>query len=263
MTKPSNWHEDNGFKYRLFPAKTEKPDCVIVYLHCLDGNAEIPYRYLRALQDKIPGADVIVPQAPIKTQKSPFVADGKGYSWFPLGGEIATQIKTWIAHITKRLTIAEQMEAFAHAHLVKRGLTEDKLAYYGHSMGGIVALQAGLSGDKPVAAIVSSSGSVIPMTKVKNKSKVFLQMGGQDEVFNAPMPPMPPKGFLKRIFAKAVARLSLGHARSIERLHEQGVPLTEKVYPKQGHLQSYKAWTDGVEFMAKALARREPNSPTG
>lgn len=252
MATTSTWHEENGFKYQLFTAKTAKPDCLVIYLHGLDNVAEIPPSYVSAVHAKIPGADIIALQAPIKIRKSLAYPDPKGYSWFPLGMSIKSEARTWFNHIFKRLTIAEKVEAFAKGQLAKRSLTEDKLAYYGHSMGGIVALQAGLSGDKPVAAIVSLGGSVVPLTKVKNKSKVFLQMGEKDDVFNTPPVPVPEKGFLKQIFARAAENLSLRHARSMDRLKDK-VPLTEKIYPNQGHPHNDAMWKDGVEFIAKAF----------
>jgi predicted esterase len=260
MTRPSSWREDDGFKYRLFPAKTEKPTSLIVYLHCLEGDTDLSYRYLHFLQSKIPGADVIAVQAPIKVIKSPRFPNPKGYMWFPFGGSILSQVETWLTHIFKRLTIAEQVEAFTKNQLEKRGLKEENLAYYGYSMGGIVALQTGLTGDKPVAAIVSRSSVVVPFTKVKSKSKVFLQMGELDDGFNKPATPLPKKGFLKQVFTAVANRLSLSHVNSVKRLQEQNVPVTEKVYPKQVHEQTYEAWKDAVDFMAKALAK-PPSAP--
>jgi len=247
------YDQGNGFNYTLFPAKTEKPESLIVYLHGANDNAEIPTNYLRALQEKIPGADVIALQAPIKVIKSPRFPNPVGYNWFSFGGSILSQIETWVTHIFKRLTIAEQIEAFTQAQLAKRGLTETNLAYYGYSMGGIVALQTGLSGEKPVAAIVSRGGTFLPFSRVKNNSKVFLQMGENDEKFNTPAP-LPQKGFLKQVFAEVV---SLRHVSSVRRLQAHKVSVTEKVYPKQGHEQNYSAWKEAVDFMAKAL-----NKPT-
>ena len=259
MAVPSTWHEEDGFQYRLFSAKTEKPTSLILYLHGLDGNAEISDAFIDHLHQKIPGADVIALQAPIKIRQSNTFREPKGYSWFPFTMSIKSEVKTWFNHIFKRLTIAEKVEAFTKSQLEKRGLAEDKMAYYGHSMGGIVALQAGLSGDKPVAAIVSDGGAVMPVTKVKNNSKVFLQMGQFDELFNKPTPSQPPqKGFLQQIFTRSAENigLALNHDRSVQRLKSQNVPLTEKVYPQQRHMQYYTSWKDGVEFIAKAFAAK-------
>ena len=189
----------------------------------------------------------------MKVRQSLVYRDAQGYSWFPLIMSLKSEIKNWFTHIQNRLPIADKVEAFAKSQLAKRGLAEDKLAYYGHSQGGIVALETGLSGDKPVAAIVSFASSVVPLTKAKSKSKVFLQMGEHDNLFNIKLPQLPEQGFLKRTFGGAVQRISLNHSSSVQRLKDQNVPLTEKVYPHAGHMQDQGIWKDGVDFIAKAF----------
>jgi predicted esterase len=258
MTQPSDWHEEDGFKFRLFPAKTAKAESVVIYMHGVGSSPDdIADEYIKRLQQKVPGADVIALQAPIKIRKSTAYPDPHGYSWFPLIMSLKSETKMWLTHIFNRLPIAEKVENFAKKQLTKRGLTEDNLAYYGHSMGGIVALQAGLTGKKPVAAIVSLAGSVMPFTQVKNNSKVFLQMGEKDDLFNAPPMPMPEKGFLKQAFVRAAEFICLGHHRSVERLKGK-VPLTEKVYPNLTHENNVTMWEDGVDFIAKALSKPGP-----
>ncbi len=255
---PSNWHNENGFEYALYPAKNTTADSLIIYMHGVGSNAKIDASYLRSMRDKIPGADIILLQAPIEIKSTSVPSDEKGYSWVPFGGPLKPQVQAWLSHVFNRMPVAEQVEAFASAQLTKRGLTEENLAYFGHSMGAIVALQAGLSGDKPVAAIVSRGGTVLPFTKAVSKPKVFLQMGELDELFNGAPPPPTEKGFLRRAFSLAGNHFSLRHERSVERLQKQQVPLTEKVYPKQGHGHDYTAWNEGVDFIAKALPQRKP-----
>src|SRR5437588_718561 len=99
MTGSSNWYEHNGFEYRLFPAKTGKPESLIIHLHGVNNKAEIDPQYLSFLQSKIPGADIIALQAPIKIVKSERFPEPKGYSWFPFGESIATQVGNWFNHI--------------------------------------------------------------------------------------------------------------------------------------------------------------------
>jgi predicted esterase len=260
MTSPNMQTSDDGFNYRLFPATTGKPSSLIVYLHGANGDTEqLTPEFLRELQNKIPGADVIAIQAPIKVIKSKRFPDPVGYIWFPYGGSLTSQLETWYTHIFKhKLTVAEQIDHFVQHQLEQRGLTNDNLVYYGYSMGGIVALQTGLTADHSPAAIVARGGSVIPFTKAKNKPPVFLQMGANDGTFVGMIPTpakLPKKGFLKEAFNAIAKELGLDHQRSVQRLEAQHVPVTQKVYPNQAHEQNYGAWKEAVDFMAKALAQ--------
>ncbi len=260
MAIASTWHNENGFEYALFPAPSGKPESLIIFMHGLGSDTYISDECIRAIRKKIPSADVIALQGPIKIKKSYIPNVTRGYSWFHLfDGSVAAKAKTWLSHVFNRLSVAEKVEAFAHAELTKRGLTEDNLAYMGTSMGGIVALQAGLTGEKPVAAIVSRGGAILPLTKIKTPSKVFLQVGELDELFNNP-PLKPGEGFLKRAFSLATGKLTLKHKQSAEFLKKNNVPLTEKIYPKQGHALNNLAWDDGIDFIAKALPPPKPKT---
>lgn len=253
MAAPSTWHKENGFEFRLFPAKTAKPECLIIYLHGIGSRAEIPDDYINAVHAKIPGADVIALQAPNKVKHALLFKIQDGYSWLPDGGPVKLQAQAVLSHVFNRLTIAEKVEAFARAQLKKRGLTEENMAYSGQSMGAIVALQAGLSGDKPVAAIVSHAGVILPFTKAKSKPAIFLQMGEVDELFNRFPASKPKKGFLKRVFSHSGQHIGWQHESSKHRLKKLKVPFTEKIYPKMNHDLGLEEWKDGIEFMAKAL----------
>jgi len=241
-------HKENGFNFALFPAKTEKPQHLIIYLHGLGSNVDINEGFLNAMQEKIPGADIISLQAPIRLRLLSFLNDNpdKGYSWFHLGQSVRS-------HLFNHLAIAKRVENFASAELKKRGLTENDLAYFGTSMGGMVVLQAGLRGGKPPAAVVSRSSAVLPFTRVKNKPSVFLQIGEEDKLFYGSRSP---KDSLEHALSFIAGQLSLRHGRSVQRLQKQGVPLTEKIYPKQGHTLNQEAWNESVAFIAKAFAAK-------
>jgi len=250
-----NWQKENGFEFDLFPAKSEKPTSLVIYMHGVGDNARGFAHYAAAIQDKIPGADVIALQAPIRFEDPDIPAGEEGYTWFPYGGKVMPQVKTWLAHIFNRLPVAGKVEAFARAQLEKRGLDNSALAFAGHSMGAIVALETGLSAKKAIAAVASLGGTVAPFTKVKSKPDVFLQMGGWDDVFNEDAPRLP-KAMLKRAFVKAADKLSLRHGRAVERLQKKGVPFTEKIYEGQGHMLDRDAFADTADFIAAALAKR-------
>ncbi|MBI1215397.1 MAG: hypothetical protein GC185_06235 [Alphaproteobacteria bacterium] len=256
MTRPANWNTKDGFDYALFPAKTEKPDSLVIYMHGIGDNAENFESGARVIQEKIPGAAVIALQAPIEIKHPDLPPGQKGYSWFPYGGPVMPQVKTWLSHVFNRVPVVKKVENFAHARLEELGLKEDRLAYVGNSMGAIVALQAGLSPRKPVAAVVSRGGTVPPFTKARNKStKVLLQMGEWDEIFNDG-PPARAKKPLKRIFNNLADRFSLRHERSVERLKKKRVPMEDKIYEGQGHMLDAAALADGADFIGKALGQK-------
>lgn len=255
MDASASWQKENGFEFALFPARTEKPQSLVIYMHGVGDNARNFDHYAAALQEKIPGADVISLQAPIKFEHPDLPKGQEGYTWFPYGGKVLPQVKTWLMHIFNRLPVAGKVEAFAKAQLEKRGLGSGDLAFAGHSMGAIVALEAGLSSRKAVAAVASLGGTVPPFTKVKSRPEVFLQMGQWDDVFNEPAPRLP-KGTLKRAFTKAADKLSLRHGRATERLQKKGIAFTGKIYEGQGHMLDEAAWADSASFIAEALQKR-------
>jgi len=255
------WKKENGFEFALFPAKTEKRTSLIIYLHGVGDNARGFEDHAAALQEKVPGADVIALQAPTKFEHPDLPAGQEGFTWFPYGGKVMPQVKTWLAHIFNRLPVAGKVEAFAKAQLEKRGLDASDLAFAGHSMGAIVAIETGLTSKNTVAAIASLGGTVAPFSAVKRRPPVFLQMGEWDDIFGADAPRLPKKSPLKSAFIKAADKMSLRHGRALERLAKKGVPVTEKLYPMQGHMLDADAFKDSANFIAKALEKRTAPKP--
>lgn len=259
---PKNWHNENGFEFALFPQKTEKAEGLVIYMHGIGDNAQGFGYVAEMIQEKMPGAAVIALQGPLEIHH-PDLGDQKGYGWFPYGGKVLPQIGTWLKHIFNRLTVATQVEKFAHTQLEKLGLTEKNLAYVGNSMGAIVAVEAGLSKRNAAAAVVSRGGSVAPFTKIRNKNaEVFLQIGQWDEIFNDDAPERDPK-LLKRVFNAVADKFSLRHGRSMERLAKKHVTTTEKTYTMQGHMLDSDAWQDSADFIAKALQKNAPKPAAG
>ncbi len=212
----------NGFEYALFPAATGKPKYLVIYMHGVGGNADNLDDTAKEIQKRLPDADVISLQAPTELKGLEAMTGEKGYTWFPYDGALAPQVKTWLKHIFNRLTIADKVEAFAKAELDKRGLKEENLAYFGISMGAIVALQATLSGKSEVAAVVSSGGTVPPFTTVKTKPKIFLQMGEFDDLFH--VPPHKNKGLLSKSFARVADKFGIQHEHAVKRLQKRAFP---------------------------------------
>lgn len=255
---PKNWHKDGGFEYALFPQKTGKAEGLVIYMHGIGDNADNFAYVADMIQKKMPGAAVISLQGPIEIKDPQIPVGQKGYAWFPFGGPIPPMAKTLLSHIFTRAAIVDDVQTFAANQLKKLGLEQENLAYVGVSMGSIVGLQAGLNNKKPVAAIVARGGAVPPFTRVKNKTtEVFLQMGEWDELFNTGEPPKE-KNWLKRAFNAVADRFSLRHERSVARLTKHKVPVTEKMYPMQGHILDGSAWQDSADFVVKALQKKAP-----
>jgi phospholipase/carboxylesterase len=248
VSDTSHWHRENGFEFSLYPAKTEKAENLIILLHGFGGNGKGWQRAAEEMQADIPGADIIALQAPLKLIHPDLSPDQDGFMWFPYnGGPFLKQAKLWLTHIFNHLPVIDEINAFADAQLKKRGLGTQNLAYVGQSMGAIVAVQTGLARKDGVAGIVSHSGAVIPLTKVRNKSPVLLLMGENDPVFNKP--PVTAPG-LKGAFLRA---MSFAHRDSVRRLDEKGVPHTEIVIEGMGHELTKESWKIGADFLKKLL----------
>jgi len=262
MATPDNWRREHGFDFAHFPAKTPKPQGLVICLHGIGDNAENFDGPARLIQERMPGAAVIALQAPLPYKHPKVPEHRKGYAWFPYGRGLRKKAELWFSQMFNRVPVVRQVEAFARAQLEKHGLDDTRLAYVGESMGAVVALQAGLSGRGPVpAAIVSRGGTAPPFTRIGNTStQVLLQMGECDKIFNRPVPERPRR--LRAVFNRVASRLSLQHIHARKRLTRQGVPVADMLYAAQGHLLNDTAWKDSAGFIARRLphaaARPEP-----
>jgi phospholipase/carboxylesterase len=257
MADENNWHKEDGFEFALYPAKTEKPESLVIILHGFGGNARGWQRAAQDMQNDIPGADVIALQAPLKLVHPDLPPDQDGYMWFPYnGGTFLSQTKLWLTHIFNHLPIIDEINAFADAQLKKRGLAPQNLAYVGQSMGAIVALQTGLGRKDAVAGIVSHAGAVLPLTKVRSRPPVLLVMGEKDEIFNGPSITTPG---LKGAFYRAV---SFAHRDSMRRLEDKGVPHSEQIIAGMGHAITAQAWKAGTDFLKGLPGFAKKNSPS-
>jgi hypothetical protein len=57
------------------------------------------------------------------------------------------------------------------------------------------------------------------------------------------------------LFNRAADYLSLRHPHTLRRLQSKKVPFTEKTYSGQWHLLNEEAWSDAIDFVAKALPK--------
>ena len=250
----NNWQNENGFEFAFYPAKTGKAESLILILHGYGGNAKGWQQSAAQLQEKIPGADVIALQGPIKVIHPDLPPGKEGFMWFQYnGGPFLKQAKLWLTHIFNHLPVIDNINAFADAQLAKRGLKPENLGLIGQSMGAIAAVQTGLYRKQQIAGIVSHSGVVLPLTKVRSRPEVLLVMGENDPIFNRP--PAPPQRGLKRIFAAAAKLISFSHRDSARRLDNRQVPHTDKIIPGMAHEVTRESWEAGNNFLARLLQK--------
>ena len=78
MSTPSNWHNEDGFEFALFPAKNGKAKNLVIVLHGHGSNTANWEAHSRQMQNEMPDADILNVQGPVKLPVGP---DGvQGYS---------------------------------------------------------------------------------------------------------------------------------------------------------------------------------------
>lgn len=252
MTKPPNWHKEDGFEFALHPAKNGKAVSLVIVLHGHSSNTQNWEAHAKALQDEMPFADIINLQGPRRLPDNP---DGsEAYTWTAYQGSAFSVAKQSLRLVFNHLPVVDKLDSFIDKQLAKRGLTEDDLALFGNSMGGIVVLQTALNRKKPIAGVVSHSSAVLPFTKVRSKPDILLIMGEKDEIFHKVE--MKSKG-LKKIFNAIAKRFSVQHNHTLRRLRKRKINFTEKIYPDLAHEVSKESIAESGSFLRKALRKRK------
>lgn len=243
---------ENGFDFFLYPARTEKAEALVVFLH---GHGDHPDNWedkLQLLRQSVPHADVIAVKAPIHLPAgTEGLADQQdGYAWVPIEFSLPAYGKMALSLVFNRLPVTAKFDKFVKAQLEKRAIDRQSLALVGFSFGGIIAIQSGLGAREPCAAVVSHGGAVLPFTKAKSRPDLLLVMGKRDEVFNRPK--TKPKG-IKKAFNGVAKKFSIQHDASVKRLQKRNVPFTEMIEPRLGHAASSRTWQAGTDFIAARL----------
>lgn len=252
MTKPPNWHNEDGFEFALHPAKNGKAESLVIVLHGHGSNTQNWEAHAEQLSKEMPFADIINLQGPRRLPDNP---DGsEGYTWTAYQGSVFSVFKQSLRLVFNHLPVVDKLDSFIDKQLVKRGLTDDDLGLFGNSMGSIVVLQTALNRKKPPAGVVSHSGALLPFTKVRSKPDILLIMGQKDEVFHKPE--AKPKG-LKKIFNAIARRFSVQHKLTLRRLKKRKIAFTEKLFPDLTHEVTKESIHEGGSFLRKALRRRK------
>ena len=252
MTTPSNWHNEDGFEFALFPAKSGTAKQLVVVLHGHGSNTANWEAHAKQMQREMPDADIITVQGPVKL---PIGTDGvQGYSWTAYQGSSVKIIKETLTMIFNHLPVVDKLNHFIDQQLKKRGLSDDQLGLVGSSMGSIAALQTALSRKKTIAGLVSHSGALLPFTKVKSKPDILLIMGGKDDVFSKPETS---KKGLSRLFNAMTRHFSVQHKDTLRRLRQKKVSFTEKFYPEMKHETTPESISAGSQFLLNVFEKRK------
>ncbi|WP_316978339.1 alpha/beta hydrolase [Shumkonia mesophila] len=157
------------------PAAGGAPQQLVIFLHGVgaDGNDLIglaPY-----FQKALPHARFISPNAPYAFDMAPY-----GYQWFSL------QDFTEEARLLGAERAAPVLNAFIDAELARDGLADENLALIGFSQGAMMSLHVGLRRARAMAGIVSYSGLLVGLDKLKAEMRstppVLLTHGTDDPV---------------------------------------------------------------------------------
>lgn len=246
MTLP-NWHREDGFEFALLPAKSGTAKALIVVMH---GHGSNPANWQAAaeqLHEQIPDADIINLQGPVKLANT----SPQGYTWNAYQGSKKAVAKECLSVVFNNLPVVDKLNSFLDAQLAKRGLSDENLGLLGSSMGGITALQTALARARPVAAVVSHSGALLPFTKVKSQPDILLIMGGKDDVFFRPKP----RG-LRRVFNALAKPLRLQHRDTVRRLRRLRLSFCQRFYPALGHDHTEESVREAGSFLNNALRRK-------
>lgn len=157
------------------PASGAAAEMLVILLHGLgaDGNDLLglaPY-----WAPRLPNAEFSSPHAPEPCDMAPY-----GRQWFSLTSRTAEAI---LAGAERAAPILNE---FIDYELARLGLGNDRLALVGFSQGTMMSLYAGLRRDRPPAAIIGFSGSLVApqrlAAEISVRPPVLLVHGDADEV---------------------------------------------------------------------------------
>lgn len=257
---------ENGFHFIEFPAASGKPDALVVILHGHNNHPDMFTMLPAEVQRQHPNADVLIVRAPIPVNATPENKASKGvpnvddlYTWHKLEKRARPHVNLALAHLFNRIGAVTKLNKFINKQLKKRGLNDKKLAIFGFSMGGAIAVEAATQRRKKCAAVVCHSGLVLPAFKPKTKPDVLLLMGDNDGYFytqRLTMPvPQQRKGRLKKVFSKAAARIGFHHDDSRKRLSKAKVPFETELIEGMAHTITAESFGKSVAFINKRLSK--------
>lgn len=154
------------------------PRQLVVLLHGVGADGADLIALAPVWAEVLPDAAFVAPDAPSPCDMAPF-----GRQWFSLADRDPARMAEGVRGV------APLVEAFLAAELDRFGLPPSALALMGFSQGAMMALQVGLRGAVPPAAILAYSGALLaPQTlaaEIRARPPVLLVHGEADDVVPA------------------------------------------------------------------------------
>ncbi len=206
------------------PADRGAPRRLVVLLHGrgADGGDLIALAPLWG--ELLPGAAFLAPDAPFPCDMAPF-----GRQWFSLQDRSPAALLAGV-----RLT-APLLDAFLDDELMKRNLTDERLALVGFSQGTMMALHVALRRARPCAGVLGYSGALIGADRlaaeIRARPRVCLIHGEADELI--PVTALP---------------------AAEQALRAASVPVEAHTRPRLGHGIDEEGARLGGRFLASVLA---------
>lgn len=228
--KVSNMKNKN-LKYTFLNADSGQCDSVIALLHGHGMSGKDMMSFAKDLSRAFPKAIIIMPDGPVKVGK-------RARAWFSIENidleKIIeqTQLDPSLAKHFNSLNVIQQLNTTLDHFLASHGVRADRLAIFGFSQGGMVALHAALKRSTTCAAVVSHSSFFGGVDKVSAKPQTLLISGDQD--------------FLTQ-------KGCLSQNSSADRLRKAGVPVKTHVEGALGHDVNKETLKRSMRFIGKNL----------
>lgn len=206
---------------RVAPARGGRPARLVIFAHGYGSNGQDLIGLAPYLQQALPDAAFVSPNAPERVLGQP-----GGYQWFP----ISRLDPAAMASGVKRAKGA--LDAFIDSELRRWSLPSSACALVGFSQGTMMALATGLGRAEPLAGVVGYSGMLAGATVV-SRPPVLLVHGDADQTIP-----------VAALFA------------SLDGLAARGVPTMWRVSAGAGHTIAEDGMALGAVFLRDAFSGR-------
>ncbi|HEY8192092.1 MAG TPA: dienelactone hydrolase family protein, partial [Alphaproteobacteria bacterium] len=203
----------------------------------------------QAMHKAMPDADIICPLGPVQftsPKHNVTAVDGKRTwvrheSWLDYG-------RIYLNLLFNRMAVVEDLNRMIDRELAARNLTNDRLALFGFSLGGTIALLTAFTRAVAPAAVAAHSGMFFPFRHITAKPPTLWIMGDADKRYDAETEARKRTGIISRHF-------NYFHTASVERLQRAGIPLETRIVPGLDHDISDESMQNTIDFMKQKLER--------